>query len=148
MQAGARLGQHQALDERLRRGRAAAPLAHLDHAHAVCRMREDGWIDEVVDQHHVGPRDGFHRLEGQQVRVAGTGADQGHATTLRHDALSNQKKWPMANDAAYASGALPSHTTPSHRVELRIGDAGNGVAVISAAWRYRSMRLTWRATAR
>ncbi|MOA32056.1 hypothetical protein D3C78_1532450 [compost metagenome] len=33
-------------------------------------------IHQVVDQHHFGLAQRAHRLEGQQFRVAGAGADE------------------------------------------------------------------------
>ena len=52
--AAHRLGRHQALDEGLRRARAAAALADLDDARRAARVAEHAGADEVVDEQHRG----------------------------------------------------------------------------------------------
>ena len=63
-------GEHQLLDEGLRRGAAAAALAHMHDARGRPGVREDGRVYQVVDQQHRGALDGLERLERQQLRVA------------------------------------------------------------------------------
>nr|GEU28124.1 hypothetical protein [Tanacetum cinerariifolium] len=66
--AGARFRHHQPLDERLRGGCAAAPLAHLYHARVRRRIVQHLRVHQVVDQQHVGAFDGAHGLDGEQFR--------------------------------------------------------------------------------
>ena len=74
--AARRLGRHQALDEGLRRARAAAALADLDDARRAARVAKHAGADQVVDQQHGRPGEWPDGLHGQQFRIAGTRADQ------------------------------------------------------------------------
>ena len=67
--------QHQTVDEGLRRGAAAAALAHRDDA-SVRAVFEHGEVDQVIDHHHLCFAQRAHGLEGQQFRVARAGAYQ------------------------------------------------------------------------
>jgi hypothetical protein len=74
--SGARLGHHQALDEVLRRRLASAPLADANHARVGPGVGEHLFRDEIVGEHDVGALQRPHRLQRQQLRVAGTGAHE------------------------------------------------------------------------
>ncbi len=49
-------------------------------------MFENGRIDQVIDQQHIGAGDRLDRLECEEFRVAGTGADQVNLAGLVVDA--------------------------------------------------------------
>ncbi len=67
--------QHQTVDEGLRRGAAAAALAHGDDA-CVGAVFEHGGVNEIIDHHHLRFTQRAHGLEGQQFRIARAGAYQ------------------------------------------------------------------------
>jgi len=72
----ARVAHHELLDEGLGRAAAAAALAHPHHPGAGAAVRQHLGVDQVVHQHHVGFTQHAHRLEGEQLRVAGACADE------------------------------------------------------------------------
>jgi hypothetical protein len=72
-------GDHQLVNESLRRALAAAALAHMHDAGAGRGVFEHGVVDQIVHQQHGGAGNRFHGFEGQQLRVARTCADQGAA---------------------------------------------------------------------
>ena len=71
-----RLGREQLVDEGLGRAPAAAALADVHDARGGRGERKHRVADQVVDQQHGGATDRAHRLERQQLRVPGAGADQ------------------------------------------------------------------------
>ncbi len=96
------IAQHQPVDEGLGRGAAAAALADADHpgGRAVFEHRR---IDQVIDHHHLGLAQGAHRLEGQQLGIAGAGTDQpdfpAHVVTSRFQGgdCNAKKRRPAAS---------------------------------------------------
>ena len=82
MFAGLGLLDHQFVDERLRRGLAATAFAHPHDAHMRRDELNNGVTDQVVDQDHGGGLQGLEGLEGEQIRVSWTGADQANPRSL------------------------------------------------------------------
>ena len=74
-----RFGDHQLLDEGLRRAGTTAALADVDDARARIGEREHGIAHQVVDEQHRCLADHPHRLQREQFRVARPRADQSHA---------------------------------------------------------------------
>ena len=70
-------GDHQFVNESLRRALATAALAHMHDAGVGRGVFEHGVVDQVVHQNDRGTGNRFHGFEGQQLRVAGARADQG-----------------------------------------------------------------------
>ena len=63
----------------------AGTLAHVDFlGFLVCQI---GIVDEVVEEDDVGGINGFRCLDGKEVRVARTEADEGYGALLIKDAL-------------------------------------------------------------
>jgi hypothetical protein len=81
---GFRFGNHQALDESLRRRVAAAPLSHFHHARAFAHMHENRAVHEIVDENDVGHAEHAHRFERKQLRIARTRTHQPHFSGPRH----------------------------------------------------------------
>ena len=68
---------HELFNESLRRGFAAASLAHVDDAGLWIGMRQYVVAHQIVHQQHRGGGDGFDRFEGEQIGVAWAGANEG-----------------------------------------------------------------------
>ncbi|KDR29795.1 hypothetical protein BG57_15755 [Caballeronia grimmiae] len=71
-----RITQHEALNERLRRGLAAAALADANHA-SLRRERHDVRVGEVVDEQDIGGGERFRGADRQQVEIAGACTEKG-----------------------------------------------------------------------
>jgi hypothetical protein len=68
----------QLVDVVLRQGVARLALGDVDPAGADGRQVEDLVGNQAVMHHHIGGAQGVEGAEGQEVRIAGTGADQPH----------------------------------------------------------------------
>ncbi len=77
---GQGLAHHELLDELLRRRRAAPALAHVDDARprlaSLQRRLEHLLSDQVVDEDDRRGAQHAKRLQGEQLGIAGAGADQ------------------------------------------------------------------------
>ncbi|MNC55942.1 hypothetical protein D3C75_1055080 [compost metagenome] len=69
------VAQHQAMNERLR-GRAAAAAFADGNDSRLGAVHQYRFVDQVIDQYHIGFAQGPNGFEGQQFRVAGTCAYQ------------------------------------------------------------------------
>ena len=74
--AGAGVLDHQRVDFFLRDGLHAAALAHIDDLGGGRRQIKNRLRNKVVVQNEVGGLNEAQRLDGQQLRVTGAGADQ------------------------------------------------------------------------
>jgi hypothetical protein len=74
--AGAGVLDHQRVDFVLGDGLCAAALADVDDFGARRGELENGLRDEIVVEDHVGGLDEAQRLDGEQVGIAGAGADE------------------------------------------------------------------------
>jgi len=76
-------GDHEAFNERLGGGLAAAALAHMDDAGRRVGMGHDSVVHQVVHQQHGGLLNGFQGFEREQLRVARARAHQGDVAGSR-----------------------------------------------------------------
>jgi len=67
-------GNQHAVDKVLRSRLAAAAFAYW-HDACLRAMREQGRIDQVIDQHHLSLLQSLDGFERNEVWVAGSGAD-------------------------------------------------------------------------
>ena len=66
----------------------AGTLAHVDLlGFLICQI---GIVDEVIVEDDVGGIDGFRCLDGKEVRVARTEADEGYGALLIEDAFGSE----------------------------------------------------------
>ena len=80
--AGAVVGDDEALDVALA-GAAALALADVDQRGVGPRQAEDGRAGEPVVEHDVGGAEQRRGPAGEQIGVAGTGADERHPRSVR-----------------------------------------------------------------
>jgi hypothetical protein len=76
-----------------------------------------GFVDQVVHHQHRGSLDGFERFEGQQLRVARAGADQGDLACrvgvgeiVFHSDSANCKMWATCCEMGAGTGWSPAIT--------------------------------------
>jgi hypothetical protein len=112
---------------------AAPALAHVNDARFGRCVGHDGFAHQVVHQQHRGGLDGLERLEGEQLRVARAGADQGDLAWGVVEGVVERscfivirlrcKMWATCCAMGAGTGRRPSST-------LRVG----AVVAASIAW--------------
>src|SRR5204862_1271779 len=113
------------LDERLRRAGAAAALADMHDARRAPCVAQHAVADEIVHEQHGRSADRADCLQREQLRIAGTGADQ--VDDGRHA------------DSSFAGTCV--HAASARRMQSTccVSGAGAGFSPLTTDWMYTAV---------